>query len=166
MKKAHLLPSLLLAFSSLVFTGEVGAFNNPVSGVSLSTALRDAHALAANRPDLTVLRVEGDSMLPYFGPGAVLVVKQLPAEKLRAGMVAVYTNRFNETVAHGLIEETAAGWTAGGHNNPTTDTTPVTARNLVGVVYATFHSNASPSTPELLSALTTGTPVALAAAAR
>lgn len=166
MRKAHTLAALVITFSSLFFSGEAAVFKNPVSGISLATALRDAQSLAANRPDLSVVRVEGDSMLPFFGPGAVLVVKQIPADKLRAGMVAVYTNRFNETVAHGLIEATTAGWTAGGHNNAMADSTPVTAQNLVGVVYATFHSDASLTTPQLLSALTTGIPVALAAPAR
>jgi signal peptidase I len=167
MRKAPTFAGLVITFSALFFSGEAAGFNNPVTGVSLGTALRDAHALAAHRADLSVVRVEGVSMLPYFGPGAVLVVKHLPAEKLRAGMVAVYTNRFNETVAHGLIAPTAAGWTAGGHNNTTADSTPVTAQNLVGVVYATFHSDgAAPSSTDLLSALTTSTPVALAAPAR
>ena len=166
MRKAHTLAGLVFTFSAFIYSGEAAGFRNPVTGVSLDTALRDAHSLVAKRPDLSVLRVEGDSMLPFFGPGAVLVVKHMSAEKLRAGMVAVYTNRFNETVAHGLIEVTPSGWTAGGFNNSTADSTPVTAKNLVGVVYATFHSDASPTAPHLLSALTTATPVALAAPAR
>ena len=109
MRKAHTLAGLVLTFSAFIYSGEAAGFRNSVTGVSLETALRDAHSLVANRPDLRVLRVEGDSMLPFFGPGAVLVVKHLSAEKLRAGMVAVYTHRFNETVAHGLIESTPAG---------------------------------------------------------
>ena len=166
MRKAHTLAGLVLTFSAFLYPGEAAGFRNPVTGVSLDTALRDAHSLVVKRPDLSVLRVEGDSMLPFFGPGAVLVVKHMGTEKLRSGMVAVYTNRFNETVAHGLIESTPAGWTAGGYNNPSADSTPVTAKNLVGVVYATFHSDASPNAPHLFSALTTATPVALAAPAR
>ena len=166
MRKAPTLAGLMLTFSAFIYTGEAAGFRNPVTGVSLVTALKDAHALAANRPDFRVLRVEGDSMLPLFGPGAVLVIKQISADKLRAGMVTVYTNRFNETVAHGLIEAKPEGWTAGGLNNPSTDSTPVTAQNLIGVVYATFRSDASPTTPQLLSALTTRTAVVLAAPAR
>jgi signal peptidase I len=166
MRKAHTLAGLVVTFSSLFFTAEAAGFRNPVSGASLVTALRDAQSLTANRADLSVMRVEGNSMLPLFGPGAVIVVKQISAEKLRVGMVAVYTNRFNETVAHGLIEATPTGWIAGGLNNPTADSTPVTAQNLAGVVYATFYSDGAPSTPQLLSTLATSTPVALAAPAR
>jgi signal peptidase I len=138
---------------------------NPVTGVSMTVALKDAHALAANRSDLKVLRVEGSSMLPFFGSGAVLVVKSLPAEKLRAGMLVVYTNRFNETVAHRLVANTSAGWTAAGYNNTETDSTPVTGANLLGVVYATFHSNGA-GDPVMLASMNTTTPVALAASAR
>lgn len=165
MKTARTLTRLLLAFAGLALVSGAMAASNPVTGVSMVTALKDAHELAANRADLKVLRVEGVSMLPYFGNGAVLVVKSLPAEKLRPGMVVVYTNRFNETVAHRLVTATAAGWTAAGYNNREADSTPVTAANLVGVVYATFHSN-SVAEPMMLAAVGNATPVALAAPAR
>ncbi|MDF3058902.1 MAG: signal peptidase [Rariglobus sp.] len=168
MKPARALARLLLALTGLALAGEMlAAGGNPVSGVSVVTALKDANELAASRTDLRVLRVEGASMLPYFGPGAVIVVKTLAPEKLRAGMVVVYTNRFNETIAHRLIGSTAAGWTASGYNNSAADSTPVTAENLVGVVYATFHSDALPATPMMLASVNaSGTPVALAAPAR
>jgi len=112
-----------------------------------------------------VLRAREDGLLIGTGDGSVLVVKTLPAEKLRAGMVVVYKNRFNETVAHRLVASTAAGWTAAGYNNRESDSTPVTSANLVGVVYATFHSNAV-SDPMMLAAVGNGTAVALAAPAR
>lgn len=166
MKTARII-RLLLALAGLAFVGEMMAANvNPTSGVSLATALNDAHALAANRADLKVLRVEGDSMLPFFGSGAVVVVKDLAPEKLRAGMVVVYKNRFNETVAHRLVSGGANGWIAAGYNNREADSTPVTAENLVGVVYATFHSNARPANGGDLVSIAKATPVALAAPAR
>lgn len=165
MKTARSITRLLLALAGLALVNGAMAASNPVTGVSMITALKDAHELAASRADLKVLRVEGVSMLPYFGDGSVLVVKTLPAEKLRAGMVVVYKNRFNETVAHRLVASTAAGWTAAGYNNRETDSTPVTSANLVGVVYATFHSNAV-SGPMMVAAVDNGTPVALAAPAR
>jgi signal peptidase I len=165
MKTARTLSRLLLALAGLVLAGEASAAN-PVSGVSLVTALKDAHSLAANRKDLKVVRVEGTSMLPYFGSGAVLVVKTLPAEKLRSGMVVVYTNRFNETIAHRLVSPTATGWTAAGYNNRDADSTPVTGENLIGVVYATFHSDAVPADPLIAASVASGTLVALAAPAR
>lgn len=165
MKAALTLTRLLLALAGLALAGNMRAAVNPVTGVSMTVALKDAHALAAHRTDLKVLRVEGNSMLPFFGSGAVLVVKSLPAEKLRAGMLVVYTNRFNETVAHRLVANTAAGWTAAGYNNTAADSTPVTGANLVGVVYATFHSNGT-TDPVMLASVNAATPVALAASAR
>ncbi|CAM2848542.1 signal peptidase I [Rariglobus hedericola] len=168
MKTTRTLSRLLLALAgfAFAFAGEANAAN-PVSGVSLITALKDAHSLAANRSDLKVLRVEGTSMLPYFGTGAVLVVKTLAAEKLRSGMVVVYTNRFNEIIAHRLVSVTANGWTAAGYNNSSDDTTPVTSENLIGVVYATFHSDAQASAPLVAStSVEAGTLVAMAGPAR
>jgi signal peptidase I len=165
MKTAPTLIRLLLAFAGVVLAGNVMANEKPVSGVSMMAALRDARALTANRPDMKVLRVEGISMLPFFGSGAVLVVKTLPAEKLRAGMVVVYTNRFNETIAHRLVGSSANGWVAAGYNNTEADSTPVNADNLIGVVYATFHTSDAADSM-MLAAVTASTPVALAGSAR
>ncbi len=167
MKTARLLLGTLLAVAGLAVSAYgAGKFAvNPLGGVSMTVALNDAKLLAAHRADLKVLRVEGNSMLPFFGPGAVLVVKELATEKLRAGMVVVYTNRFNETVAHRLVGSSVAGWTASGYNNTEVDSTPVTAANLIGVVYATFHSDARP-VDALAMASVQATPVALAASAR
>ncbi|MFA6961758.1 MAG: signal peptidase I [Opitutaceae bacterium] len=166
MKTARPLTLLLLALAGVAITGEVAAAGNPVTTVSMVTALKDAHSLAANRSDMKVVRVEGNSMLPFFGPGAVLVVKNLPAAKLRSGMVVVYTNRFNETIAHRLVNATTAGWTVAGYNNDNADSTPVTSENLIGVVYATFHSDALPANPIMMAAVDSGSTVALAASAR
>ena len=167
MNKALSLTRILLAVSGLFFAIEARAKVNPVSGVSVIAALSDARELAGSRPDLKVMRVEGTSMLPYFGNGAVLVVKTLPSEKLRAGMVVVYKNRFNETVAHRLeASASTEGWIARGYNNRESDSTAVTKDNLLGVVYATFHSDGAAADPVMLASLTTGTTIALAAPAR
>lgn len=166
MKTALTLLRLLPVLLGLAMSAEAMAAANPVTGVPVTVALNDAHALAANRADLKVLRVEGSSMLPYFGEGAVLVVKTLAPEKLRVGMVVVYTNRFNETVAHRLVGTSNAGWTARGYNNAESDSTPVTAENLIGVVYATFHSDARTPEPVLMANLAAAAPVVLAAPAR
>jgi signal peptidase I len=165
MKTALTLAKILLAVAGLAIVGAVNAAEKPLSGISMTVALKDAYAMTANRSDLKVLRVEGVSMLPFFGSGAVLVVKKLPVEKLRAGMVVVYTNRFNETVAHRLVGAAANGWVAAGYNNTSSDSTPVNATNLMGVVYATFHTNGV-TDPVMLAAVNASTPVALAAPAR
>ena len=156
--------ALLAAPASALATAE-----NPASAVSLETALADAHALAARKPGLAVVRVEGTSMLPYFGDGAVLVLRQMPAARLQAGMLVVYTNRFGETVAHRIVAADAVGWIVQGYNNATPDSTRVTDANLQGVIYATFHATPRPAgspATGLLALTLASTPVALAAPAR
>lgn len=134
----------------------------PTTATSLDTVMADAMKLAELRPGSQVMRIEGKSMLPFFGEGSVVIVKKIDPAKLRAGMVVVYTNRFGETVAHRLVSATTEGWTAQGYNNTKADSTPVNAGNLIGVVYATFHSNGA---HEMASAATT-VPSAMAAPAR
>jgi len=137
----------------------------PMTGVSLDTALSDAQKLAEARPGAQVLRIEGKSMLPFFGEGSVVVVKKIDAAKLRPGMVVVYTNRFGETVAHRLVTTTVEGWIAKGYNNAKADSTRVNAANLIGVVYATFHSSGHFASVDLAN-LAKAIPAALAAPAR
>lgn len=166
MNKAHTLARILLVAAGFFCAVQARAAVNPVSGVPLVAALKDANAIAAGRADLSVLRVEGVSMLPYFGTGAVLVIKHIPAEKLRSGMVVVYTNRFNETVAHRIeANKAGAGWVAKGYNNDSADSTLVNEKNLVGVVYVTFHSDAVVE-PAMIAGASVNTMVALAAPAR
>ena len=154
--------AIVLAGSGLVRgEGEV-----PVSPISLETALADARALAAQHANMTVMRIEGVSMLPYFGEGSVLVVKKINAARLREGMVVVYTNRFGETVAHRLVARVDGGWQVKGWNNDRADTTVVNPGNLLGVVYATFHSSGSDSAPALYATTLNSVQVALAAPAR
>ena len=134
----------------------------PQSAVSLDMVLADAHRVAELRPGSQVMCIEGKSMLPYFGEGSVVVVKKIDPAKLRAGMVVVYTNRFGETVAHRLINVSECGWVVQGYNNRESDSTLVNASNLIGVVYATFHSNGVTGLASTLSAV----PSAMAAPAR
>ena len=146
-----------------VLTFQVGKW----SPAALSTALNDAHLLAARKGD-TVVRVEGASMLPYFGDGSVLVVRAMPVANLSAGMVVVYRNSLGELVAHRVERRAADGWVVRGANNAATDSTLVTAENLVGTVYATFYSDPLAAREGLMlaGALAARTPVALAASAR
>ncbi|HTQ30674.1 MAG TPA: S24/S26 family peptidase [Opitutaceae bacterium] len=113
----------------------------PVSSISFATALADARALAALHPNMTVMRIAGVSMLPYFGEGSLVVVKKINPARLREGMVVVYRNHFGETVAHRLVARVDGGWQVRGWNNDRADSTIVNGDNLLGVVYATFQSS-------------------------
>ena len=138
----------------------------PVAPVSLRDAVADALSLARMHDGAKVMKIAGVSMLPYFGEGALVVVKPISEAKLRAGMVVVYRNRFDETIAHRLIAREAAGWVAQGFNNEAADSTLVNAENLVGVVYATFHTMARTATGTQLSVSPVTLEVALAAPAK
>ena len=155
------LPRLLVAGLAFLAATSVFAADNPCTNVPMDTALADARLLAARKPGFTVVRVQGVSMLPYFGDGAVLVVKPVAVAQLQPGMVVVYTNQFNETVAHRVVSADATGCTVQGYNNDRVDSTHVTPANLQGVVYATFHSAADRPVADLA-----GVQLALAAPAR
>ena len=122
-----------------------GGEERPVSPVGIEQALSDARALAGQDANLKVMQVDGISMLPYFGPGSVLVVKPITAARLREGMVVVYTNRFGEKVAHRLEAQLGEGWKVKGYNNSRSDSTLVTGANLLGVVYAVFNTDGLPA---------------------
>jgi signal peptidase I len=167
MKFATYLRSLAAIAIALAGSGLVRGENElPVSPISLATALADARALAAQYANMSVMRVEGVSMLPYFGAGSVLVIKKINAARLREGMVVVYTNRFGETVAHRLMARVDGGWQVKGWNNDRADTTVVNPGNLLGVVYATFHSSGTDNLPALYAKTLSSVQVALAAPAR
>jgi len=110
------------------------------TAVAIDASLSDALALVANRPGLSVVRIAGESMLPYFGDDTVVVVKKIDAARVRVGMIAVYVNRFGDKVAHRVIGAVAGGWQVKGYNNDRPDTTVVNGGNLLGIVYATFNS--------------------------
>lgn len=145
--------------AALPATHRHGALAKSVGPVSMPVAVADATALASKKGD-RVVRVEGSSMLPYFGDGAVLVVRKGAVEDLREGMVVLYRNRFNELVAHRIEGRSGDGWLVRGANNASADSTLVTAGNLLGTVYATFYTDA------VASAGSAATEVALAASAR
>jgi len=159
--------AVLFAGSARAELVKGAASYTPVCAVDIGTTLRDAHRLAA-KIGASVVRVEGGSMLPYFGDGSVLVVRVSNLESLRAGAVVVYRNARGETVAHRLETRVAGGWRVRGANNRTADSTVVTAENFLGSVYATFHSNARglDAVGSELAGLIGSTPVVLAATAR
>ncbi len=109
-----------------------------VAGMTYDAAVSDALAVVGHRPEMSVVRIAGHSMEPYFSDDAVIVVKKIDAARLRIGMIAVYVNRFGEKVAHRVIAPVAGGWQVKGYSNDRPDSTVVDAGNLLGIVYATF----------------------------
>jgi signal peptidase I len=138
--KAAIRTILRVSAIILAITTTVGAVERSGAGMNYDGALSDALAIANNRPELSVVRVSGKSMQPYFGDDAVIVVKKIDAARLRVGMIAVYVSRFGDKVAHRVIAPVAGGWQVKGYNNEQADSTVVNAGNLLGIVYATFNS--------------------------
>ncbi|HZP59725.1 MAG TPA: S24/S26 family peptidase [Opitutaceae bacterium] len=169
MKFAARLRSLAVIAIALAGTNVMRAADvAPISSISFETALADARALAALHPHMTVMRIAGISMLPYFGEGSLVVVKKINPDRLREGMVVVYRNHFGETVAHRLVARVDGGWQVRGWNNDRADSTIVNGDNLLGVVYATFQSRGMlhDGPPALYASAAANVEVALAAPAK
>ena len=117
-----------------IFTGKSP---RPVRVVE-TEAWRRASELAGVTPGAFVLVGGGESMLPLYEPGTILVMQQRPFEKLERGQTALYRNQAGKVVAHVLITKARDGWRVAGLNNRIHDMEPVLAQNLVGVVIAAF----------------------------
>jgi len=154
-------------WAGLPYAG-VRAAEAPPFTAGIETALVDAHLLASEYAGAQVVRVVGDSMVPFFRDGAILVVRPTAVESLRPGAVVVYVNRFGETIAHRVLKAVGTGWQVRGYHNRAPDSTIVNAENVRGVVYATFfaHRTGEPTDPVRLATLLLSTPVVLAAPAR
>lgn len=127
-----------------------GSALHPALAIVRSDAAH-AHAMAQqlaseHEGDFTLLGI-GESMLPVYSPGTVVVVHPTNYFMLRAGMPVVYLNRRGHEVAHVLVEESASGWVAQGLNNAEPDEDLVTSRNLVGIIRCAF----VPDTPAFAS---------------
>jgi len=135
MMVAPIFRRILIATASLAV---LATAPRAVAGVRVDAALMDAAAVAAHRPGFSVVQVSGNSMVPYFRNGAVIVMKKIDPARLRIGMIAVYVNRFGEKVVHRVIARVDGGWQVKGYNNDRPDSTVVNGGNLLGIVYATF----------------------------
>ncbi len=98
----------------------------------------------------------------------MLILRPSRAAALQPGMIVVYTNSVGETVAHRIVAADGDGWVVQGFNNSRADSTRVTDANLLGAVYATFHTAIPDATPggAPIPADIQGVPLALAAPAR
>ena len=82
----------------------------------------------------------GASMEPLYTENTVLVINPIDFSDLSAGMIVAYRSDKGEQTVHRLAYKSGNSWIAVGINNATYDPTPVTAENLIGVVYAVFYS--------------------------
>ena len=117
-----------------VFTGK-----SPRPVVLVETdAWQRASLVAAKAPYAFVLVGSGQSMLPLYTPGTIMVLQRYPFELLERGQTVLYRNHEQKVVAHVLVAKARDGWRVAGLNNRRQDMEPVSADNLVGVVIAAF----------------------------
>jgi len=135
----------VLAWSGCASAPPAGAVRFPattLSPVAELVAPRDAWRLAEayvrEHPGSDVLVGRGDSMLPLYCDGTVLVVQPVPVSELRCSMTAVFIGDHGRPVAHVLTEKTPRGWQAIGLGNHERDLTVVGYDNLIGVVVKAY----------------------------
>ena len=131
-----------------IFTGKSP---RPVH-VMETEAWKQASELAGITPGAFVLVGGGESMLPLYEPGTILVMQLCAYEKLERGQTALYRTHAGKVVAHVLITKARDGWRVAGLNNRIHDMEPVLAQNLVGVVIAAFRPFATGGAMQVASA--------------
>lgn len=102
-----------------------------------SQARQRASKLAASIPGAFVVRGRGNSMLPLYRSGTLLVIKPMAYEDLSRGMSVVFRKN-NRSVTHVLVAKTKDGWRTAGLNNRRHDFVSVNSSNIRGVVVAAF----------------------------
>ncbi|MEO0796263.1 MAG: hypothetical protein AAFX93_13930 [Verrucomicrobiota bacterium] len=110
------------------------------TNVTLKQAINDALAAAEYRDHWMVMVGDGTSMDPYYGGGSVLLVSKTNYRCLKPGMMAVFRDREGDLVGHWLIEKVEGGWVSQGVNNGSADSTLVTERSYVGVIFGVLNS--------------------------
>ena len=112
----------------------------PATDVGKMQAWKDAEAVAAMGEGRMTVIGAGESMLPVYGEGTVLVLSKIDFAALKPGMQVAYLTNAGREVVHVLVsyERASEGWIVRGLNNEVEDGARVTRNNLIGVVYASF----------------------------
>lgn len=141
-------PASLLFCLAAPCTHGAGSGSMVVAGLALHSpearevapqdAWRFAERYAATRAGCEVVVGRGDSMLPLYRDGTVLVLERMEMADLQPGMTVVFIGDSGRPVAHTLVEKTVRGWRAAGLNNGHRDETFVRSRNYVGTVVRAF----------------------------
>lgn len=136
---------LTMALAAVALAGGCATLERittPQSTASSRDVHQATHTVHNTGDDRILVRVTGDSMLPKFGDGTLVVVEETPFGELKEGMTVVYRASNGDFVVHNLVRQSGGGWIARGINNPSFDKELVTGRNYIGVVYGTFFPGA------------------------
>ncbi len=127
----------------------LGPDGMPVRSVRQAARLeawRDAEKLAALGQDRMSVVGAGESMAPVYHADSLLVIAKVEYDDLVAGMTVAYHSREGRRVVHRLVEPTPDGWRVRGLNNGDEDRERVTAKNLLGRVYASLDATIAGAT--------------------
>ena len=117
--------------------GNYVAGSPPPTLCTADEARHQSRALAAMTPGAFVMRGRGNSMLPLYRSGTLLVIQPVAFEKLSRGMSVVFQHE-GRVITHVLVAKTGNGWRTTGLNNRRQDYIAVSDRNIRGVVIAAF----------------------------
>jgi signal peptidase I len=123
---------------------QVSEMSPTPKAVDTSAAVRQAHAFVAAHPGSVIALGMGDSMLPLYRDGTMVVVERRPLNSLKPGMTIVFKSAEGWSVAHALVEKTSDGWVTMGIHNPEPDGALVTDQNYVGVVVRAYELPENP----------------------
>jgi len=147
---------LVLACSSTVSSASsyirgifVGHSPSPVP-MDWIAAWKVAEKEASAKTGAFVVCGSGSSMEPLYNAGTILVVAPVAYENLVAGTTVLYYNEEGTPVMHVLVARARNGWRVAGLNNPVHDATPVTSKNLAGIVTHAFLPEGKPSLGHVL----------------
>lgn len=114
----------------------------PSTDVGRMQAWKDAEQVAAAGEGRTTVIGSGQSMAPIYGENTMLVLTPIDYDKLKTGMQAAYVNEAGHRVVHVLLTKDSKGWRVQGLGNDEEDEERVTRFNLIGIVYASFATDA------------------------
>jgi hypothetical protein len=120
----------------------------PSSTVDRMSVVQAARMTQSGEPGSQVGQGGGNSMQPIYGDNTVLVIEPIAWDQLRAGMNVAYRDPFGNRIVHRLLYKQDGYWVAQGLNNPGPDKYPVMPKNLIGVVYGSFQTDAPAETAQ------------------
>jgi hypothetical protein len=142
---------LVAVFLVACLSSKIPTTYTPPAATIIGDPWNAAERISTRIPNSQVTIGHGDSMLPFYPNGTVLVLQRLDWIHLREGMTVVYlqdvSNRFS--MAGGvLVKQEDDHWFTSGTDSDAMDVN-VHASNYVGTVVAAFR-NAEPQTSDAL----------------
>jgi signal peptidase I len=141
---------------------DVSALSPAPAAMENGQAASLANTFISSHPGAQVALGMGDSMLPLYKDGTMIVTERRPLDSLKPGMTVVYKSAQGWPIAHALVQQTQDGWVVQGLHNPEPDSELVTDQNYVGVVVKAYELAQNPMFALARSLSTVDSAVAMA----